>query len=496
VKDKGGRAALLWQPGSRLSVRLEGIYQDSDPEDGDAWNPALGKFRRASLKGEGRPSTLWNGSLSVDYAMEGFADLVSVTSYQKTKTAVRAEQDERFEGLPLFADHDPWTSRFVVQEMRLVSNAPSDFEWLLGAFFIDRRTEVDFLLHFAESAPGLAIDRFFDSHIVTRSRELAGYGDAEYRLHEHWKLSAGLRLFETRVSYAEPHRKLYDTETGSLESFSFRNEGTDRDVTWRAALAFEPRRDVMLYAGFSKGYRIGQVNPNQGPSAVDPGDVVIPRAFEPDSTLNYEIGVKSAWADNRLVANLALYYIDWSNIQIDARRASDGRNYIVNAGAAVSKGLELELRALPLEGLELGLALTLQDTEITHISAVGSARSGAARGDRLPGDVGFKIAGHLSYSRAAFGDAEAYFRLDAQHVGSSPNGFKGLAGAENPFYAVNEAYENIDAAAGIAGAGWDLSVYCENLTNNSDFIYHGGAILNPVNSLRPRTFGLRLGFSY
>ncbi|HEY8351756.1 MAG TPA: TonB-dependent receptor, partial [Sphingomonadales bacterium] len=335
--DWGGRLAAQWTPNSDLTVRLEIIHQESDPEDGDGWNPAIGKFKSSSAIPLPRPSNLTNYSLTVDYGVDGFADLTSISTYQRSVSASLGDAGDAFGvGLPLLSLSDPWASKFYTQEFRIVSNTDSRFDWLFGAFFVDRETNVDFLLQ----VPGLRdwsggtipTDDYFVSRITTKSQELAGYGDFGYRFLDNWRISAGLRVFRTKVSYEEPDRRVLNFSTFEIDRSSLLNKGKDSDWTWRTALSYEPSEDAMLYGGVSKGYRIGQVNPNRGPSPIDPSDVVIPESYEPDETFNYEIGAKTSWFDGRLVANLALFWIDWKNIQIDASRLSDRRNFVANAG--------------------------------------------------------------------------------------------------------------------------------------------------------------------
>ena len=88
------------------------------------------------------------------------------------------------------------------------------------------------------------------------------------------------------------------------------------------------------------------------------------RSYRSDSLWNYEIGTKTAWLDHRLTFDAAVFYIKWSNIQQEIL-LSCGFQYNANAGAAVSKGGEMELRARPTEPLELSLGLGYQDAKIT-----------------------------------------------------------------------------------------------------------------------------------
>ncbi|MEQ9463345.1 MAG: TonB-dependent receptor [Haliea sp.] len=496
--DRGGRAALLWRPGDAFYAKLEVIYQDSDPDDGDAFNPDLGEFRKSSAISEARPSTLTNYSLTMEYEFPDFATLLSATSFQTSETASYADLGD-FLGLGVsgFNVSDPWDSEFVTQELRLVSNTDSALNWLVGGFFIDRTTDPAFLV----TAPGLSAafggliptDDLFQSDIETTSRELAAFADVGYRFSPRWKVEAGIRVFDTEVSYSEPDRNTINFVTFEVDNLSFRNTGTDSDYTWRAGISYDPSDDIMLYANVSRGYRIGQVNPNKGPSLTDPNDLVIPEAYDPDSSINYELGAKTSWLQGRLIANLALYYIDWTDIQVNGARVSDMRTFIANAGDARSQGVEIELQTMPVEGLNLNLALTFQEAEMTDVA--DNIIVAATKGETLPGSVDFKMSGGIQYTWAAFGDKQMYARADVQYVGSSPNDF-GMNGG-NPFFAMNESYENVGAAVGLVADKWNLALYGENLSNNDSYILtNGGGTPNYVNSLRPLTVGVRLGFSF
>ncbi|MBV5324258.1 MAG: TonB-dependent receptor, partial [Rhodospirillaceae bacterium] len=111
--------------------------------------------------------------------------------------------------------------------------------------------------------------------------------------------------------------------------------------------------DVNIYGSVSKGWKSGgfELDPQRARSD-----------FGAETLWNYEVGVKSTLLDNHLRANLAFFYIDWSDVQVSSGvvgRDANGNiiNYagISNAASATSKGVELELLAAPTERLELGL---------------------------------------------------------------------------------------------------------------------------------------------
>src|SRR5690606_4148904 len=89
------------------------------------------------------------------------------------------------------------------------------------------------------------------------------------------------------------------------------------------------------------------------------------------------------WLDGKLTANLAAYYIDWQNIQVQANRQSDSIQFATNVGQAVSQGLEAEITVTPVRGLTFGLNASLNDAEVTELTAQEAVISGAEKGSRL-----------------------------------------------------------------------------------------------------------------
>jgi iron complex outermembrane recepter protein len=70
------------------------------------------------------------------------------------------------------------------------------------------------------------------------------------------------------------------------------------------------------------------------------------RQFRSDSLRNYELGAKTKWLDHRLTENAAAFFVDWKNIQ-QWILLGCGFLYRANAGAARTRGGELEVNARP-----------------------------------------------------------------------------------------------------------------------------------------------------
>jgi outer membrane receptor protein involved in Fe transport len=181
-------------------------------------------------------------------------------------------------------------------------------------------------------------------------------------------------------------------------------------------------------------------------------------------------------------------------------RTSDAASFISNAGAAESKGLEIEVRALLSEKIDLGLSVSTLDAHLTEMSAAEEALTGYEIGvsDQMSAPE-FTASGYIQYTTSGFGGNELYLRADAQHVGGFPikSGFQaGKPGVADPLAVDTDSYENLNISMGLTAPRWSASVYAENLLNNEDLIYIYPAVFlgSRYGTLRPRTVGLRLSY--
>jgi iron complex outermembrane receptor protein len=512
--DWGGRLALLWEPTDRFSAKLEYLHQDSQPEDGDAWNPDLGQFKRDTVIAEGRKAVFSQTNLTLTYDFPDFATLTSSTNFQETDSNWLLQTGE-IPGIgPLLNLSEPWDTEYFAQEFRLVSNSGGPFSWVAGLFYLESKTEdapfrlvVDGLQDFVEAVAGPGIiesDVLISELNSSKTEELAAYGDLTWYFAEKWSLSGGLRVFKFDSSYAATERYAFDFGSfGPVYPPDVMNQADDSSYTWRTVLSYQATDDKLFYGGISKGYRVGQVNPNFGPSFVDPEDLFIQEAYDSDESINYELGAKTLWLDGRLQVNAALYFIDWTDVQVDAVRPSDRRNFIANAGNVHSKGFELELVAVPIDNLDLRWVMSWQDSEVNEISPVDSFLSGALEGDTMPGTADFLTAASVRYLWDLSGswDLEGY--VGVQYVDDSPNRFSyGTAtGLPNPDFAINESYTNIDAGLSLLTDQWAATLYVENLGDNDNIILDTGAVAlgsgdNRYITLRPRTIGVRVNYRF
>ena len=93
-----------------------------------------------------------------------------------------------------------------------------------------------------------------------------------------------------------------------------------------------------------------------------------------------------------------------------------------------------------------------------------------------------------------------YFNATFQHVGAFPNMFQnvpGRPGTVAPTYGYTDDYENINLRLGLKSGDISATLYVENVLNDDSTTYlHPEGFLDArYGTLRPRTFGIRLGYN-
>lgn len=125
--------------------------------------------------------------------------------------------------------------------------------------------------------------------------------------------------------------------------------------------------DIMGYFTATKGYKSGgfDARSNASPSLTD-GLAPIAGSFEygEEEAKSFEVGTKSSFFNGRLELNLAAFYTEYDDLQVSIFDGTLGFN-VGNAGAAETKGIELDGRVAVTEQLTMSFALAFLDFEFT-----------------------------------------------------------------------------------------------------------------------------------
>lgn len=278
---------------------------------------------------------------------------------------------------------------------------------------------------------------------------------------------------------------------------SFDAETSDGSVTGRASLSYKATDDILIYGTYSRGYKAGGLNLSNintlGNLAVDP-------KVGPETIDAYEFGVKSAWLDHRLTANLTAFWTQDDNYQTTQVNLINNVSSLTNAGKVISRGIEADLQAQPFSSLGLYGSVTFNDASYKEYKAAPCAieirTTGTCdlSGRRLPGASRWAASAGGEYHRAApqirGAETEAYVGADYSYRSSY------FTTANDSIYSLVPDYGLLNLRVGFRAAdgAWDLQLWGRNVTDEDYWLTiaaaNTGAIAGTPGD--PRTYGLTL----
>jgi iron complex outermembrane receptor protein len=249
----------------------------------------------------------------------------------------------------------------------------------------------------------------------------------------------------------------------------------------------------MTYGTVSRGFRSG--GQNDLFTLVPGGN----QDYDPEELTNYELGYKSTWNAGRLVFNAAAFYLDWKDLQAVTAEGPGGIGETIgNVGSAHSVGVDFDVRALIVEGLELSLAATFLQAETDESVEVPDPAGGPAitvpDGTRIPKTAETIISAGATYRVGLSDSLGGFFRGTASYVGDS---IASLTRTDE----VAPSRTVLDLRVGIEGERWQAYVFADNVTNEEIIFYQENFpdVATGEDQYffgRPRTIGVNLRLNY
>jgi iron complex outermembrane recepter protein len=490
-----GRAALLWTPTEDISFELQAILQrtDSDSSSYVALDPVTHQPLFGSLKDDNyiaepfrRDVDFYTATLNWNL---GWADFVSATSYSETDSHVTADASLIYGVLfPLFGAPSAGISAFTndlklyktTQEFRLASKPDDRIEWLAGAFYTRESSQQNQLASAQEfdGTPIAGLDPLAIAGLPSTYEEYAFFGDLTYKFNTMFDVTGGVR-------WAHNSQDFEQISAGAILPTTATPGSSSEDVV---TYSFTPRlhfgEDSMAYLRIASGYQPG------GPNLVLPD---VPPSVDASKLTNYELGLKSTFDDHRWLVNIAVFDIEWDNIQVSASNGVAA--YLANGGKARSKGLEFETLWMPISGLRLGFNTAYTDTELTEdVPSIGGVA-----GDRLPGIPKWSGAVTADYTFPVGNGWSGRVGGGIRYLGRRDSDI-----ASSPYTIPLKSYTAADLNADISNGRWTVRLFVKNLTDKRVYT-NATAIINAADGsiaqvravpLTPRTIGIGFDFNF
>ena len=556
------RAALKWQVNDAVTVTPSFYYQQLRINDTAAYWEFLstpGNLNNGNALRNPSLDPFWLAAVKVDWNL-GFAQLTSNTSFYDRNQHSTSDYTQYLRatyayfgllptiypqagdaGYATFQDDQ----RNFYQEIRLASSdKDARFLWNTGLFFSHLNENIpeniyDPTLN-AEAGGAVCsatlpcpggeiyygpVDRMVD-------QQVALFGEGTYKFTEHLSATVGLRVSHVEFTGTTYQGGPFLGTPNAGTSAS----GSEKPVTPKAVLSWQPDRDDLYYASASKGYRVGGVNVGVGticggdlqtlglPLGAD-GQRHVPSQYASDSLWSYELGGKNTFFDHRLQINSSLFWIDWRNIQQNVYLPSCGEQFTANLGRVLSRGGDIDAIFRPDASFMLDVQIAYTDAKFTKSSCAGAlsydAAAGActglvngtassaspivSAGDRLPG-APWSMQVSVEKSFGEWKGRNPYVRSDFQYTTAQTALLQGQD-TRNALYDVTlpglPVTKNLELRGGLRWGGYDVSLFVQNLLDQQPLMFRSRDIADNQTDnlyfdrgLRPRTIGLTAAYRY
>ncbi|MBE0376460.1 TonB-dependent receptor [Pseudoalteromonas prydzensis] len=503
-----GRVSLRWQASEAIDATLNYFYQKQENggnstsqynslSDSSGLQGMVGQYENAARILE--PGEEENDLLSLEIKADlGFAELVSASGWSSYEQSGQRDQTDLlydiwtgYAEFPAFVAQTLDTSKrdSFTQEIRLVSNSDSAFNWIVGGYYNKLETHSDdreytpgLTEFWGDDIPNLQQDLEYILVSDSETTETALFGEVGYAFTDQFNVTLGARFYEYDVSTTSGSATpLYSGDFASLDDLVMENvSASDNGNLFKFNASYTFDSGVLAYFTVSEGFRIG------GGNGIAPCPDVLPdqqivcaypdeEDYKPDTTVNYELGFKSSWFKNRLHFNAALFNVDWKDAQVGTATVNGQELITSNAGAANSKGVEISSRAMIADNWTAYATYAYAKAELTE-DAPGllgtldkkytqyQAYYDGADGDRLPGAPEHQLSFGLRYEQDVLDDKllSINYGMTAQSDVITKVGLKAdgetLAG-----YALS------NLSAKLTGDMWSATIYVDNLFDKYAF---------------------------
>ena len=347
------------------------------------------------------------------------------------------------------------------EELRAYSTGTSPLHWVIGAAYQDGEGPQSNLLQL----PALAINA--DNNTLTKN--YAVFGEMSYGLFDGKLVPlVGLRTYHDK--------RTFEDATSSLPS--------TKDVnTWRLNLSWLPTDDLTMFATVATGFRAGIVQSQVQVQSLQLAGVPASVALNPETSKNYEVGLKWRLFERALSVGLNLYRTKYEDMQTNTPGAINGVNGFSNFGDATSKGVDYEIQwRTPVKGLIVSWVGNSGQSEFDRVApAVQAALPLFHPGSRLVNSIEHTSRFDVAYSASIGGNLEGFGNVSYGHTGDRLQ--------STGLYA--DAYSLINATLGVRMGHYEVALIGDNLGDERGPTFIGTTGPNSGQGPTPRTVSVR-----
>lgn len=330
-----GRLKLAYRPNNNFKATFSVDFERNN-QLGYAYAVYNTDTQKANDINYNRESAYDRDQLSIGLNLEYFGNWFvfnSATGYQNMDDVFFIDQD--FSPADMYFIDQDRTHHTLYQEFNIHSKPDANITWLFGSMIFKQLTDKGVNVTYGDDFIA-ARNWPYDTYTYLKTYDLPTTGFALYGQSTvpfgKFNFTGGLRL---------------DLESADLDyTYTVTKDGVDEimpgfesdlkfdQVTPKVSLTYVPNEDFTAYFTTTKGFKAGGFN-----FTFETDD---DRIYEPETSWNYEFGIKSTWFNKQLTTNLSLFHIDIDNQQVAQPVPSGQGSMTKNAGVSQSRGIEFE----------------------------------------------------------------------------------------------------------------------------------------------------------
>ncbi|WP_428155919.1 TonB-dependent receptor [Brevundimonas sp.] len=451
--------------------------------------------------------TSYGAALTLDYDLNDFASVKSITAYRSLDWATGTDLDNS--PLPFLEPSFTQEQTQFSQELQLIGTALDEaVNYAVGLYYFHESGSEG---NIATVGHGMFQS---DAPADIDTTAYAAFGQADWRINQLLGVTVGARFTREDKELEAGQR---DANGLSYKLFNCLNFVTCRSVVGnpdpsdplrlyppgvqsRSFDNFSPKlgvqlhasEDVMAYASWSKGYKSGGWTIRlSSPSAIAP-------QFDEEEATTLEAGIKTSLFDRRLQLNVAAFQTDYTGIQLTFFQGTSPT--IRNAGEADIRGIEADITAVLDGGLSFTASAGYLDTEFTSVTPAAQIlanpwQAGTFVGAPLPRSPELKVNFSPRYEVALGNGGSLIAVADITYTSQMWNDTERTLALERPAITIvnaNVSYRDPTDA-------WRLTGGVTNLTDER-YVANGlanlGAGLIYGTYSRPREWFVSLGIDF
>lgn len=434
-------------------------------------NPSSDPYNQAYDTTPDYERTIYGAAATLTWNLP-FATLVSVTDYSRLTQDYTEDTDASPN--PVFIYNPTQTQYQYSQELRLTGTS-GGLNWTTGLFYLNIDNDSDVFSH----TPPLTAEALYD----TSTRSWAVFGQVDYTFNPQWTVIAGLRYSSDRkeenyvLRFTGEPDIVFNTSTDPSAA-----RRTFDGVSAKLELDYKPTDWLLTYVSYNRGIKGGgHLAPTYPP--VDMSMFT----FDTEVLTDYEAGFKLTGLDGRLTLNAGAFYYDYRDYQLFSyfNFAATITNH-----DAISKGGEIELVAMPVDGLTLRLGTSFLRTNVEDVVMPDSVTVRDTVMPQAPENSSTLLV------RYEFPVAQGTMSLQTDWKHDSSQYFTAV---NNPVeFQDSVTYGNVRVGYRFGEDRWEVGAFINNVSDERYSLFRSdfsGVGINEDVLARPRWYGVTVRYS-